>query len=69
VGDAVTTGPRPTPGVRRSHDLPEANPGWEIQSRLDRGQPWAGNGHDMTKANLGRRCSYDSTEANPRQEM
>jgi hypothetical protein len=52
VGDAVTTHPRPTlggrhndesfEGSRRSHDLPEANPEQQTQSRLARGQPRAG---------------------------
>jgi hypothetical protein len=28
---------------RRGHCLPEANPGWDTQSRLARGQPWAGD--------------------------
>jgi hypothetical protein len=50
------TRPRPTSGRTHSHDLPEANPGRETQSRLVRGQPWMGDSHD-------------SLEDNPEQEM
>jgi hypothetical protein len=43
VGDIVTTRPRPTLGGRCSHDLSEAHPGRETQSRLAQGQPRAGD--------------------------
>jgi hypothetical protein len=53
VGDAVTTRSRivyavtthlwPTSGGRHSHDSLEANPEWETQARLARGQPQLGD--------------------------
>jgi hypothetical protein len=36
-----TTRPRSTSGGRLGHDSPEANPRWQTQSRLARGQPRA----------------------------
>jgi hypothetical protein len=63
VGDAVTTHPRPSLGGRRSHDSPEANPRWETQSRLTRGQPRVGDAITTSpRPTLDERHSHDSPE-------
>jgi hypothetical protein len=38
----VMTRPSPPLGGRQSHGSAEANLGWDMQSRLAQGQPWAG---------------------------
>jgi hypothetical protein len=62
------TRPRPTPCRRRSHDSPKTILGQEMQSRLARGQPRAGDAvTTRARPTPGGRRSHDSPEANPGQ--
>jgi hypothetical protein len=57
---------RPTLGGRHSHDSPKAKSGWERQSRLTRGHPWAGDTvTTRPRPTSGGKCSYDSSQSNP----
>jgi hypothetical protein len=55
------------PGERRSHDSPEATPGWETCTVMTHPRPTSHGrcSHDMPHG----RYSHDSPEANPRREM
>jgi hypothetical protein len=69
-GCEATTRPRPSPSGKGSHDSPKAIPKRDTQSRLARGQPWAGDAvttHPRPTSD-GRR-SHDSPESFPGQEM
>jgi hypothetical protein len=53
-------------GGRHSHDSSEANPGWETQSRLARGQPWVGDAPRQKDAVLTRLRAGDTITTRPR---
>jgi hypothetical protein len=56
---------RPSLGGRRSHHSPEANLGQEMQSRLARGQPQAGNAATThSRPTSGWRRNHDLQEDN-----
>jgi hypothetical protein len=67
-------------GGTDNHDLPEANPGWDTQLQLARGQPWWDTKLQLTRGQAkteqavrprqpsGGRGSHDSPEAKPRQD-
>jgi hypothetical protein len=69
VGDALTTRPRPTPGERHSHNLPEANLGWRHSHGLPEANPRQSAHFRLAREHLGRcsgRCPTPPTSARPR---
>jgi hypothetical protein len=60
---------RPFSGETVSHDSPEANPQWETQSRLNRGQALARQSvTTRLRPPSGGTGSHDSPEGNPGRE-
>ena len=59
----------PFSGETDSHDSPEANPQWETQSRLNRGQALAGQSvTTRLRPPSGGIDSHDSPKGNPERE-
>jgi hypothetical protein len=66
MGDAVTTRPRPTTGRRRTHGSPKAILGWEMHSRLARGQPRRETQSRLARGQPVQPSHFGSLEATPR---